>query len=432
MKKTLLARRNIFLRITTMVVFFTLASLLIGCGGSSRIGTGTTPASSPSFALADSGNNRVIFYNTPLSTDQSASVVLGQIDFIHGSANQGAGPGANTLNGPQGMAKDSAGNLYVTDSVNCRVLQFRPPFTNGMNASVVIGQPGFNSVNCLPAGVATASGMGIPTSVAVGSNGNLWVTESWNSRVLEFVPPFTNGMAATLVIGQTGMSGAGCNEGVGPGAPSASGICQPSGVSFDPKGNLWVSDYSNSRVLEFVPPFSTGMAATLELGQPSATGFTSNLPDNGGVSANSLFTPEEPAFDSNGNLWLADPLNNRVLEYVPPFTNGMAANTVIGQADFTHSGVNQGDIPGVGGIAAANTLFGPIGLVFDGSGNLWLADSRNNRVLKYAPPLTNGAAATAVIGQPNFKVGAPNQGLSGTPGPAANTLFGPSSGVMFN
>ena len=186
-----------------------------------------------------------------------------------------------------GIAADSSGNLYVADYEGCRVLQFQPPFTNNMNASVVIGEPDFTTRTC----TASANTIELPLAVAIDSNGNLWVAERYTtSRILEFVPPFSNGMSATLVIGQTSLTSlAGCNQGLA--APTASTICGAEGMTFDASGDLWVGDSNNERVLEFKPPFTTGMAASVELGQPAATAFTSTTANNGGISASTLDDP---------------------------------------------------------------------------------------------------------------------------------------------
>jgi DNA-binding beta-propeller fold protein YncE len=221
------------------------------------------------------------------------------------------------------VAFDSGGNLWVVDGFNNRVLEFIPPFANHMNASLVIGQADF---------VTGTSGLSStkfndPEHLAFDSGGNLWVADSVNNRVLEFKPPFANGMAATLVIGQPDFVSNPCLS-------SATGMCATFGVAFDSKGNLWVGDDGNCRALEFTPPFASNMAASLELGQAAgANQFTDSCvaaaPTQSGLSdALGL------AFDSSGNLFLADFGDNRTLVFSPPFSNGMNASHVLGQADF--------------------------------------------------------------------------------------------------
>ncbi len=74
--------------------------------------------------------------------------------------------------------------------------------------------------------------------------------------MLEYVPPFSSGMDATLALGQLSLTSGSSS------APSATTLSHPSGLAFDTSGNLWVADYWNNRVLKFVPPFSTGQAAS--------------------------------------------------------------------------------------------------------------------------------------------------------------------------
>jgi uncharacterized protein YjbI with pentapeptide repeats len=81
-------------------------------------------------------------------------------------------------------------------------------------------------------------------------------------------------------------------------------------VAFNPYGDLWLTDFTNNRVLEFVPPFSDGMSASLVLGQSS---FTAN---NGETSQSGLYAPIRLTFDSYGNLWVVDYANNRIIEYL--------------------------------------------------------------------------------------------------------------------
>src|SRR5271169_5313468 len=115
----------------------------------------------------------------------------------------------------------------------------------------------------------------------------------------------------------------------------------------------------------------SGQYASTVVGQPN---FTSNTTDI--TAANALFFPFRPAFDKSGDMWVAYENQNRVLEFKPPFTDGMSASLVIGQENFTAK-TNA---------TTQSGLFAPVAVAVDGSGNLWVADYGNNRVLEFTPP----------------------------------------------
>ncbi|TLX82083.1 MAG: hypothetical protein E6K98_06305, partial [Thaumarchaeota archaeon] len=126
---------------------------------------------------------------------------------------------------------------------------------------------------------------------------------------------FTSGQSASIVIGQstftTNTAGA-----------SATALANPFGISFDSAGNLWLADNANTRVLMFPKGagFTNGEAATIVIGQGS---FTTNTI---GTTETTLSSPKGISFDSAGNLWVTDSLNNRVLMFPKGtgFTNGEA------------------------------------------------------------------------------------------------------------
>ena len=193
--------------------------------------------------------------------------------------------------------------------------------------------------------------------------------------LLGFVPHafgFSNGQAASLVIGESNFTSFNPDK-------TSTGVNSPYGLAFDSSGNLWVVDESNNRVLEYKAPFSTYEAANLVIGQSS---FTTNA---FGTTSTGLTAPESLAFDSSGNLWVTDTSNNRILEFKAPLSTGEAASLVIGQSNFTGSAT----------AATATGLDGPYGLAFDSSGNLWVADLLNERVLEYAAPFSTHEAASA-------------------------------------
>ncbi len=328
--------------------------------------------------VSDTGNNRVLIYDTPFSTGESASVVLGQPGFTTATvALTAAG-----MNQPYATAEDSAGNIYVSDSINNRVLQFKPPFSDGMSASLVIGQPDFvtGTPNTTQNGLgATAPFFGGPTGLVFDASGNLWVVDFGNSRILQYKPPFATGMNASLVLGQADFTSA-------TPATTNAGLRGPECIAFDASGDLWVTDTYNNRVLEFKPPFANGMTASVVVGQAD---FVSS---GAATTASGLSFPTGIAFDSSGNLWIGDSDNSRVLQFQPPFANGMSASLALGQASFTTSTA----------ATTQNGLSRPFGLAFDSSGNLGVADHDNNRALGFTPPFSTNQNASLVLGQPDF------------------------------
>ncbi len=355
--------------------------------------TPTPVSTAATLVVADNLNNRVLVYNPPFLTGMNASVVLGQPDFISSTP----AITQSGLQGPYGVLLDQSGNIFVADYGNSRVLQFKPPFSNGKNAAVVIGQTNFTSA--LSPVPPTATSLNHPTGLAMDGSGNLWVADFLNNRVLEYKPPFTTGMAASLALGQTSLTSI-------DGGTARNLMAGPDGIAFDPAGNLWVADLHNYRVLEFTPSpsFSTGMNANVVLGQ--ATFTTSGF----GTTQSTMNAPNAVAADANGNVYVSDSKNNRVLVFKPnpTFSNGMNAAIVIGQSNFTSA-------------TAATTQSGlssPDGLGFDKLGNLFVSDQFNNRVMEYTGTFSNGMNATRVIGQANF--------TSSAPGLSQNTLSEPA------
>ena len=276
--------------------------------------------------------------------------------------------------GPYALAFDSGHNLWVADAGGNRVLEYKAPLSTHEAASLVIGQSSFTTL----APATSSTGLSTPNGLAFDSGGNLWVVDSSNNRVLEYKAPLSTGEAASLVIGQTSFT---TNDYT---VTNSTSLNSPNGLAFDSGGNLWVADLLNGRVLEYTTPFSTHEAASLVIGEPSFTAA------NDEVSKTGLNAPNSLAFDSSGNLWVVD--GHRVLEYTTPFATHEAANLVIGQNTFTNSST----------VTTSTGLNTPNGLAFDSSGNLWVGDKLNNRVLKYTTPFSTFEAASLVIGQSNF------------------------------
>ncbi len=270
-------------------------------------------------------------------------------------------------------------------------------------------------INLFGAGIPWSSGQAIeygitglssPDSVAVDpTHGKIYVTERGKNRVLRFGYPLSSNTpveSAEVVFGQVNFTGTSANQG---GSAAANTISLPYGLAVAANGDLWVSDYDNNRLLKYASAWSapSGAVASVVLGQDNFTSTT------GGAAANKVSHPCGLSIDSSDNLWVADMSNSRVLRFANASSklSGASADGVLGQGDFTSSASNRGGSP------TAYTLSSPYGLGASGS-TLWVADSGNNRVLRFnnAPGKANGAAADGVLGQTVFTASSANMGGS--------------------
>ncbi len=184
--------------------------------------------------------------------------------------------------------------------------------------------------------------------------------------------------------------------------PTASSLKGPGGLAFDSLGNLYVADYDNKRVLRW------NNAATVASGSPAdavigQADFTSRA--DPGVGPHSRFSgPWVLAIDASDNLYVGDYLLHRVLRFAdaPSLTGNPAASAVFGQPDLASFG--NGTDPGAGPVLTVGILAYVWGLHIDPAGRLWVSDTSNNRVLRFDNAATKPSAAMpdAVLGQPDF------------------------------
>ncbi len=324
-----------------------------------------------------------------VSTFAAANLVIGQPDFTSNQCDRGGAPAANNFCSPEGTLIMVGKKLYAADSDNNRVLGFKKlPTKNGASANFVLGQPNFTSNN----GGTSSKLLGYPVGVA--SDGKkLFVVDFDNSRVLIWNKlPTKTRAAANVVVGQPDFTSSN-------GATTRSGLDHPEVGVAVAKGKLFVADRNNNRIMIWNKiPKSNGANADVVVGQPD---FTSSAP---ATSKTGLDEPEGLWSDGT-RLVVADFFNNRVLIWNSiPTTNGVAADVVVGQPDFIT--VNNPQPP------TAQSLNEPGAVTSDGS-RLFVADSRNNRVLIYNPfPTSNQPTASVVLGQADFTHSGDNAGGS--------------------
>lgn len=338
----------------------------------------------------------------PASFDAAISV-LGQPSFEGDSVVEP--PTASSINSPEGLAIDpTTGKLFVADSENHRILRFSSTdaYRTNAPAEAVFGQPDFgsNEPNRGQPNPA-ANTLNYPATLAIDPQGRLWVTDCDNARVLRYdgasaKPRF--GAVADAVIGQPSFASA--TRATNSADPA--GFSRPTGVTVDGEGRLWVSDEDFSRILRFdaaasLPNAYVGVASGY-FGFVDGGVFvpgTSNVAFGaavGGLSAG-----------ADGELWIADPSNNRVLRFDDAANkpDGGPADGVLGQAGFDSSDSNG---------PAADSMFQPYHVTLAPDGTLWVSDYGHNRVLGFlaAADKGDGAAADIVLGQVNFTTVDPN------------------------
>jgi DNA-binding beta-propeller fold protein YncE len=173
------------------------------------------------------------------------------------------------------------------------------------------------------------------------------------------------GPPPTSVIGQPDFFSYYCNQKPKPHAPvDADTLCNPSAIAVDPKGNLYVADTVNNRVLEYDIPFTTDTIADRVYGQ-AGNFFSAECNDSDGPNADTLCEPQGVAIDPAGNLYISDSNNNRVVEYNTPLTNSHG-NLIFGQ--FGNFGISLCNA-GLSG-PTADTLCAPAGLAIDAAADL--------------------------------------------------------------
>jgi sugar lactone lactonase YvrE len=204
---------------------------------------------------------------------------------------------------------------------------------------------------------------------------------------------------ADAVLGQVDFATNAVNQPGGTPAADNLSLLNAAGIAVSSTGRLYISDPNNHRVLSWpnAATLVTGQSADMVFGQP---GFTSSTPNNGGLSAGSLFLPQGLSVDEFGHLWVADAFNNRVLRFNDPPNDATptTADLVIGQPDFTHNDQNLGNGDHGTGVALQDGLQFPGGVIVRWP-DVFVADSGNSRVLHYNAPLANKPFADRVFGQ---------------------------------
>jgi sugar lactone lactonase YvrE len=263
---------------------------------------------------------------------------------------------AATLGNPSAVAYDANGNLYLADANNHVVREIS---TSGVITTIAgTGIEGYSGDNA----AATAAQLDTPTGVAVDTSGNIYIADSHNHRIRKI----SGGTITTFSgTGAPGFSG-------DTGSAVAAQLWLPSGVAVDKSGNVYIADTNNHRIRKV----SSGTINTI-----AGDGEELYAGDAAAATAAALDSPTSVAVDASGNLYIADRLNQRIR-----MVSGGIITTLAGTSTTGFSGGFSGD----GAAPTAAMLSKPSGVSVDAVGNIYIADTGNQRIRQVG----GGAIAT--------------------------------------
>ena len=332
--------------------------------------------------IADRNNNRI----RQVSPNGIITTVAG--NGTAGFSGDGGAAATAMLNGPLAVTVDSAGNFYISDTLNNRIRK-----VSSGNITTVAGSGVSNYAG--DGGSALSAAVYQPGGINVDSSGNLYIATGGGIRKVTPAGSI-NTIAGGNFSGFTGDGGQAVNG----------SLNLPSGSVVDSSGNLYIADSNNCRVRKVSP---SGMLSTVAGNCQFKYGG-----DGGPATSAYMDEPQGVSVDPSGNLYISDSggFFHRIRKVTP-------AGTI---STFAGSG-GLGDFCSADGVAAASADFGSVSqLAFDAAGSAYFGMQCSSRVVKIG---SNGLIVT-VAGS------ATNYGFSGDGGPATSALLNSATGVAFD
>ena len=318
-------------------------------------------------------------------------------DGIAGYNNDGIPATAAELWEPMGLAFDPWGNLFLADTNNQRVREISAGVisTFAGTGAAGTGQEGLTPLKMPLRG---------PRGVCAGRDGSVYIVDTDNHRVL-VEPP--RGVVTTFA-GNGSPGDAGDGE-----SARLAQLNLPTACALDGAGDMFIADTGNHRIREVT---ATGIINTV-----AGSGAAGYVGDGGAATAAALYAPSGVAVDGNGNIFIAD-TGNHAIRLVTP--DG-SIHTIAGQGAAGFSGD--------GGEGRAAFLNSPSGILLDGAGDLYFADTGNNRVRRMVPETDTVTVGPAPVSAALALVNAASQSQGAVAPGEIVTIYGvaigPTSGA---
>ncbi|HLK65772.1 MAG TPA: BACON domain-containing carbohydrate-binding protein [Bryobacteraceae bacterium] len=339
-----------------------------------------------SLYIAESGNNRI------------RKVAGGTISTVAGNgagtyAGDGGPATSASLYQPAGVAVDSAGNIYIADFQNQRVRKV----SNG-TITTVAGN-GVDSVTG-DGGPATSAAVSYPYHVTVDAGGNLYI----GLFAYQVVRKVSNGIITTVAGKLAGFGPPPAALGDG-GLATSAGLSPVTGLAVDSANNLYIADDLHGRIRKVFNGTITTVAGNGGFAGDGGLALNATLSIR---PSSSLLLPVGVVVDGAGNLYFADAGNNRIRK--------VSGGTIV-----TVAGTGVAGYSGDGGPATSATLNAPVGIAFDSTGTLYIADYGNNVVRTVTGGIMRTVAGTGAAGYSGDGSPAPSATLNGPLGVAVDS-----------
>lgn len=296
---------------------------------------------------------------------------------------------------PNSVVVGPKGDLYIADTHNYRIRRI-----DRRGAITTVAGKGLYGYARGDEGPATQAGFSGPSDVAFDAAGNLYIADESDNRVRKVD---RRGIITTVAGPGQGQGCVGTPAAVGDGGPAtAATLCGPSGLAFDAAGNLYIADSDNNRIRKVD---GAGTIRTV-----AGSGVYGYFGDGGPATQAGLWNPTDVTLDAAGNLFIADTENHRIRKVDRAGTISTVAGNNITFLDQGYSGD--------GGPATNAKLFRPRGLALDDAGNLFIADSDNDRIRK----VDRSGAIMTIAGNGSY-------GFSGDGGPADEAAIAFPAGI---
>jgi trimeric autotransporter adhesin len=311
------------------------------------------------------------------------------------------------LNNAQGVALDSAGNLYIGLSQEHKVRKVTP----GGTISTIAGNGtpcSTPTAACGDGGPATSGNLNNPVGIAVDGAGNVYIADGADNRVRK-----VTGGTITTIAG-TGTACSAPNAVCGDGGPATGAdLTLPQDVAVDGAGNLYIADVADHRIRKV----SGGVITTIAGTGTSCSPTTDPCGDGGAATSAKLNIPRNVAVDGAGNVYIGDTGDHRVRK--------VTAGTITTIAGTGTACSPTTDPCGDGGAATSANLNTPRGVAVDGAGNVYIADGADRRIRKIT-----GSTITTIAG--TGTVCSPTTAACGDGGAATNANLAAAIGVALD